>query len=398
MPRTKPRPDLATADRELAVRIGGRLRALRLRAGMSQQQLAADRYTKAYVSAIEKGLACPSMRAIEHLAARLGVPAGRLIDEPGDAAWLRLEAEVELAGGEAGAALDRLDGLLAGASDRSTRAELQAARAEALVSLGRWQEAIAAGTEAAEAFAALGRPVEAALAELWVGCALDGGGRPAEAAAILRPLADRARAGLALDPDRRVRLLVVLAAIASGSGDEHQAISLLEEARAVAADPDPLRRGAALRARAATQRAAGDMKAAIRTGTEALALLRAASADRDRRLCDNDLALAVLALGETDSAARHAAAARSGLAGDPWLLAHVADTEAQIALARGELDRASALAAEAIEAARGGNNEGALAAALVTAARIATRAGRGVEAATARSGPVAPARRAHRAG
>ena len=54
MPRTKTSARATEKDRELAHRIGHRIREARHRAGLTQQQLAGDRYTKAYVSALEK--------------------------------------------------------------------------------------------------------------------------------------------------------------------------------------------------------------------------------------------------------------------------------------------------------------------------------------------------------
>ena len=44
---------------ELAKAIGPRIRAARLAAGLNQQELAGDRYTKAYVSALEQMSGAP---------------------------------------------------------------------------------------------------------------------------------------------------------------------------------------------------------------------------------------------------------------------------------------------------------------------------------------------------
>ena len=52
MPRTRTGARATDKDRELAHRIGQRIREARHRAGLTQQQLAGDRYTKAYVSAL----------------------------------------------------------------------------------------------------------------------------------------------------------------------------------------------------------------------------------------------------------------------------------------------------------------------------------------------------------
>ncbi|HEU4571954.1 MAG TPA: helix-turn-helix transcriptional regulator, partial [Candidatus Limnocylindrales bacterium] len=98
-PKTRNRPSLAKDDLDLARQIGGRIKAARLRAGLTQKQLAEPRYTKAYISALENGLIKPSMAALRFLAKRLGSePAAFLADE--DSAWQRLDAELRLASGD----------------------------------------------------------------------------------------------------------------------------------------------------------------------------------------------------------------------------------------------------------------------------------------------------------
>ena len=75
----KKRRRVVVDQRALARAIGGRIRAARLAAGMTQQELAGERYTKAYVSALELGHAMPSMAALDYLAPRLGTTSDRLI-------------------------------------------------------------------------------------------------------------------------------------------------------------------------------------------------------------------------------------------------------------------------------------------------------------------------------
>src|SRR2546430_16920832 len=84
------------ADRPLARRIGGRLRAERLQRGLTQAQLAEGRYTKAYVSALENGHIKPSMAALNFLAGRLGIPATTLMGED-VSPWGQPEAHLMLA-------------------------------------------------------------------------------------------------------------------------------------------------------------------------------------------------------------------------------------------------------------------------------------------------------------
>jgi tetratricopeptide (TPR) repeat protein len=60
------------------VRLGERLRQLRVAAGLTQSELAGDRFSKEYVSQIERGKTRPTAGTIDWLADRLGVDAGFL--------------------------------------------------------------------------------------------------------------------------------------------------------------------------------------------------------------------------------------------------------------------------------------------------------------------------------
>ena len=92
MPRIRLATQSTAHDSALAQQIGARIREARKRSGFTQQQLAGDRYTKAYVSALETGIARPSMVALSYLAERLsnahvsvtmlarGVPVGGELD------------------------------------------------------------------------------------------------------------------------------------------------------------------------------------------------------------------------------------------------------------------------------------------------------------------------------
>ena len=97
-----------------ALPLGVRVRQLRLAAGLTQTELAGDRFSKEYVSQIERGKTRPGRATIDWLARRLGVDPGFLADGISSDVRARLEATV--------------------------------ARAEALLQAQRWEEA-------AEAFA-----------------------------------------------------------------------------------------------------------------------------------------------------------------------------------------------------------------------------------------------------
>ena len=143
MPRTRTAARASEKDRDLARRIGQRIREARQRAGLTQQQLAGDRYTKAYVSALETGIARPSMVALSFLSQRLGLPASHFIDEA-HPAWTRLEVDMRLAAGDWQVAADGYASLLADATDDANRADLLRGLAEASARMDQGKEAIAA--------------------------------------------------------------------------------------------------------------------------------------------------------------------------------------------------------------------------------------------------------------
>src|SRR3954451_14554825 len=60
------------------LRLGERLRQLRVAAGLTQSDLAGDRFSKEYVSQIERGKTRPTRETIEWLAGKLGVDPGFL--------------------------------------------------------------------------------------------------------------------------------------------------------------------------------------------------------------------------------------------------------------------------------------------------------------------------------
>lgn len=103
---------------------GQRLKALRLKAGLTQKQLAEPQYTKAYISALENGLIRFSMAAGQYLATRLGVTIGDLLD--GDR-MAELRAKIEAldmhplnlgdgSNGGLGVSIDEVLGLIGGPS------------------------------------------------------------------------------------------------------------------------------------------------------------------------------------------------------------------------------------------------------------------------------------------
>ncbi|HET6649403.1 MAG TPA: tetratricopeptide repeat protein [Candidatus Limnocylindria bacterium] len=366
----------------VARRVGERIRQARTRVGLTQAQLAKGRYTAAYISALERGLAKPSMAALTFLSERLGVSVPDLVAEERPAAS-RLEADLLLAAGKHQEALDRYDTLLdAAGDDRRNRAELLRGRAEALHRLGRGADAIAPATESAELFDQLAAPADAAWARYWVAAAHYQADNPAEARSILQQLLADERAGLKVAPDFRFRLLVQLGNVEAWDGRTETALTYMEEARSLVEEASLVQRAAFLSGLALQYRRSGDLERSIRVGQEALAIYGAADTERERAALEINLALAFIELGNLERATgllEHAHEVAVRLA-DLRLVSDVAEAQAQLAFAQGDEESARRLAQSALSASGDGGSYLAAVGGLLTLARLARRRGGVVEA------------------
>src|SRR6187397_1539001 len=99
MPRASVTTQIRTAAQPGSARLGERVRQLRVAAGLTQTDLAGDRFSKEYVSQIERGKTRPTRETIEWLAGKLGVDAAFL--EKGVSADERSRVEAMLARAEA---------------------------------------------------------------------------------------------------------------------------------------------------------------------------------------------------------------------------------------------------------------------------------------------------------
>jgi tetratricopeptide (TPR) repeat protein len=357
-------------DSALAGRIGERIRQARHRAGLTQQQVAGERYTKAYISALETAQAKPSMAALNFIAERLALPASYFVSD-GASHWDRLAADVLLASGRWPEAVDAYEELLSRSGSALTRADLLRGRAEALCRLDRGEEAIAPAAESVEIFRGHRRRHDVALSTYWLAYAQHQAGNRTEARALLGELLTTLRAGTDEDPDLRMRVLMALSSIASAEGHHRAALGYLEESRVLASDLDDWRRAAFLSMLATSYSEVGDIEGAIRAGTESLALFRAGEARREAAILENNLAMAYMRVGNHTRASELAAHARSRYEaeGDRHSLAHVAETQGQIAMSAGRYVQAIAFGTEAIGHAEASGNRQAMASALLTSAR-----------------------------
>ena len=152
-----------TSTPAFGARLGERVRTLRVSAGLTQTELAGDRFSKAYISQIERGKTRPTEATISLLAERLGV----------DPAFLAMGVSTE----------------------ERTKLEALLERAEALSEAHSYEEAITAFREARPSVEGTGAPVlevRALSGEAW---ALLESGELREAIELLqraRGLAERA--------------------------------------------------------------------------------------------------------------------------------------------------------------------------------------------------------------
>ncbi len=114
-PTTRTDASPATA-RPAALRLGERLRQLRVAAGLTQTELVGERFSKEYVSQIERGKTRPTAETTEWLARRLGVDPGFLAngvaaDERGRVEAALARAEALLEADRSGDALSELEGV-----------------------------------------------------------------------------------------------------------------------------------------------------------------------------------------------------------------------------------------------------------------------------------------------
>ena len=150
--------------------LGMRLRQLRMASGLTQTELAGERFSKEYVSQIERGKTRPTEATMEWLARRLGVDPGFLST-----------------------------GI---ASDERARVEVMLARGEALTEARRFEESAAEFRGAREVGAASGAPelqVRALSGEAW---ALVEQGEVREAIPLLARARDLAEGAAFSDVDR----------------------------------------------------------------------------------------------------------------------------------------------------------------------------------------------------
>lgn len=350
---TRTRRRVVVDQRELAKSIGSRIRLARQAAKLTQQELAGDRYTKAYISALELGHAKPSMAALDYLAPRLGTTPDRLMaDQVGR--WSRIDADLHLAAGRFAEAAEAYADLAERAVDPVTRGELLLGAGESWAKHRHPVESGAALAEASQLLATGGRLADRVRCQYWQAYVHSALGDSDEARRVLLDLLGRPEA-LTVEPDLEVRIRISLANIETEHGSPERAVLYLEEARGSLDTLDLRKRAIFFDTMATARYESGDAEAAISAALEARSLYRAAERSADASGIDNRLAMALTRMGNltradelTDQVVR-----TLEQEGNPAMLGHALATRATIRLAQGDpagaleaADRSLALEAE----------------------------------------------------
>jgi tetratricopeptide (TPR) repeat protein len=199
----------------------------------------------------------------------------------------------------------------------------------------------------------------------------------AEARTLLQQLREDLRNKPNADVDLTVRILVALGMVEAEEREHRRAIAYFEEAVTLAVDLDQRRRAVLLHALAFAYQESSDFEGAVRAGRDSLALYRAADAQHEVAVVENQLALAYLASGNITRAGALAGHARMRheLDNNQRALGHVADTQARIAIAENRFDDAITLAKEARELAKKTGNLATYSEAMLTIARAQAASG-----------------------
>lgn len=332
---------------------GERLRRLRLQRGWTQEELAGDDFTKAFISHIERGRTRVSLRAASILAGRLGADVGELLaPKGGPALQAELElavAEHQLAQGNPGAAVDRARAVRT--SDLQMRARLRRVEGQGLIRSGRAREAIKALSEAAQAFRASGDDDLAVRASFELATAHAAVDEVGEAIGLLIACEQALAGGTIVDRTLELQVRSLLAVIYTRVGDAGSADLQAERALALAEDVvdeaalDQLYAGLM-----GTRREQGDLEGALMWARKALSLHEKGGREAAAVHAWNNLAWVYIERGQLERA-DHALRRAEGLRTEtnPGKRTHLAVTRAKLELARGNLDSARALADSLVE-------------------------------------------------
>ncbi len=383
MPQVRSRVRRPAPVSDSLQQIGDRIRKARLDSGLSQAQLGAPHFTRAYVSAIELGKVRPAMKSLEFLAAKLSKPASYFLEDA-DADRRRQERELEIRSAEsllsrqtAGEAIERTRPLLESSDSPAERCRLH-------LILGTAYNHLVQGSDALRELAAAERLQQSASSsavsriQYQTALAYRQSGNAPQAVTMLRKLLGELDKAAVRDQLLRLRVVKDLGVILIDNGDYEEANSYLQTALEWAQDfGDVAGLVSIYNALGYAYRALGDLEAATGYTQKALALNEAGQDMTVMAMTLNFLAVIATERGHFRAATDHVdQAIRIATASGPaFNLPHYICTKAEGELKAGKLDLAQTHAREALAAAEAIKNQRAAAAAKLVLADISAANG-----------------------
>ena len=352
--------------------LGQRLREARQRLGLTQDDVAQPEFTKSYVSAVERGKARPSLKALELMSRRLGIPMPELLTvapdvvDTLDLAALEEDVEYQLdcarraidtgQGGEAlrliavaeegaGTALDQLGG--------ATRYRLSYLRALAYLRVGEASTAQRELTRTLDLAAALddgGGAVEQV--RYLIGGAYSEQNLPQLAVEYHTRGVEAIQAGVVKDPNLQLLIYSNLANDYWALGDSGRAVAFYQEALKLLDRVSNLERQSGIYwGLSVAYKALGDMTRATLYAGRAIAIYEATANQTAAAQMSVNLAELLIDRGDYPAAEAALTRARTLLeaTGNPLFLSAVYQRYAALELARERLAEAAEYSARGVQ-------------------------------------------------
>lgn len=330
--------------------LGRRVRALRVARSMTQAELAAEDFTKGFISLVENARTRISLRAAEILARRLGVAVtdlfGTVTPSDRDLEFVLLRAEQTLASGDPAGAL-RMAESAEPKSESVLKARFQRVRARALIESTRSKDAVRLLDQALRTFRRHGLADLEARTLFDLARAHDRLDSPGEALNLALACERAIETGRVADRTLELDVHQFLASAYARLGDHSSADLRAERALALAKDiADPAAVARLYSDLALARHEQGELDAALTYARRSLELYEQLRKEAAVAEAWNSLGRLYVRRGHYAKAAEALAEAerRAGDARNERLASCILATRAELALARGELAHAVAIA------------------------------------------------------
>jgi transcriptional regulator with XRE-family HTH domain len=336
--------------------VGARIRSLRTARSLTQAQLAEPQYTKAYISMLESGRTRASMKALEHIAGRLGVqPSDLLGGNPSPAApqFDLLEARRLIEEGQPKDAIPLLEALEEGLTPSDQLVRLRYL-ASANTAIGETKEAFPLLDRAQRMAELLGDQEEIVRIKAVLATAYARTYAYEDAIRILRECVQACEEGIVSDPTFHFRRLADLAIHLTNQRRSKEAMPLFERAIVLSEQfSDRRSLGTMYAGLAKAHHLQGDVELAIRYNQRSLNVYEELNA-LDQVACTLDnIAVQYAEYGNRERA-RESLARGARIAQEierDTTLASIRTTEAEI-MAKGDSEEGMTLAQEALKFAK----------------------------------------------